>query len=346
MLVYDKLIIAAGSRQLSDKIIGGKEESVLKYKWYEQAQAALDKIKQSKKVVIIGGGQVGVEAADLLTTQGKQVTLIESMDYVLFKYFDEDMIQPITQKMIERGIDLRLGETVSSVTIDSHNNALVSLGEGTVTSDAVIMSVNVRPNLDFLNSEIKLNSDSTIAVDRFLRTSAKDVFAVGDCIQLSGPEEDMVYIPLINNAVRTGIVAASNLIESTTQFKGSLRTIGTTVFNQYIASTGMTEADSLFTDRTVQCCREDVHLSSLPDAVTAHLKWIYDSNTRELLGAQIVSSANILEKINTLALAIQTKQTIDDLQQKDYFFHPSHSQMISTTNLVSWMGERTDKDEG
>lgn len=114
-LNYDKLIIATGSSQLSQKINGSDNEQVVRYKRYDEAEAALATIKASKRVVIIGGGQVGVEAADLLSRQQKQVTLIESMDYVLFKYFDEEMIQPVQKKMKETGIDLKLNETVSAI---------------------------------------------------------------------------------------------------------------------------------------------------------------------------------------------------------------------------------------
>lgn len=345
LMSYDKLIIAAGSRQLSEKIDGSDHESVLKYKRYGEAQAALSKVKESKHVTIIGGGQVGIEAAYLLNKQQKQVTLIESMDYVLFKYLDEDMIQPLEQKMIEKGIDLKLRQTVSSIDMETDQQIKVHLSEGSVTSDAVIMGVNVRPNLHFLDKQIKLHMDQTIAVDRYLRTSVKDVFAVGDCIQLSGPGEEMVYIPLINNAVRTGIVAAANLNKPTVTFNGSSRTIGTSVFGYYIASTGLTEAESLFTNRTVKTCRQEIRLTSLPNSDTVTLKWVYDAATHVLLGAQMISTSNILEKINTLALAIQTKQTLEYLQQKDYFFNPSYSQIVSTTNLVSWMGERADKDD-
>lgn len=345
LMAYDKLIIAAGSRQLSEKIDGSAQESVLKYKRYGEAQAALSKVEESRHITIIGGGQVGVEAAHLLTKQQKQVTLIESMDYVLFKYLDEDMIQPIEQKMIKNGIDLRLRETVSSIEMESDKKVTVHLGDDSVTSDAVIMGVNVRPNLYFLDDQVTLHTDQTIAVDRYLRTSVKDVFAVGDCIQLSGPGEDMVYIPLINNAVRTGIVAAANLVEPTVTFNGSSRTIGTTVFGYYVASTGLTEEESLFTNRTVKTARQEVRLNSLNPSDTVTLKYVYDASSHVLLGAQMISTSNILEKINTLALAIQSKLTLEELKQADYFFHPLYTQMVSTTNLVSWMDERADEDE-
>ncbi|WP_034536966.1 FAD-dependent oxidoreductase [Carnobacterium inhibens] len=345
-ITYDKLIIATGSSQLSQKISGSGGESVLKYKRHHEAKAALAKVEASQSVAIIGAGQVGVEAADLLSQQQKQVTLIESMDYVLFKYFDQDMIQPLQQKMLEKGIDLRLNKTVSSIEAEVDQQATIRFGNEAVTSDTVILGVNVRPDLHFLDEHIRLHMDQTIAVDRYMRTSVEDVFAVGDCIQLTfGEDDETVYIPLVNNAVRTGVVAAANLIQPEMAFKGSLRTIGTSIFEYYIASTGITEAESLFTGQTVKAYRQEVRLTSLLDSDIVTIKWIYDEISHVLLGAQLISTSNMLEKINTLALAIQTKQTLEDLQQKDYFFHPAYSQMISATNFNSWQEVRDDENE-
>ena len=345
-LTYDKLIIATGSSQLSQKIIGSDSEQVVRYKRHEEAEAALATIKASKRVAIIGGGQVGIEAADLLSRQQKHVTLIESMDYILFKYFDEEMIQPVQRKMNEQGVDLRLNETVSAIQSEAEQSAVIQLGTDSITSDTVLLSVNVRPDLHFLDEHIQLHMDQTIAVDAYMRTSVKDVFAIGDCIQLTfGEDSEMVYIPLVNNAVRTGIVAASNIERANIPFKGSLRTIGTYVFGYYIASTGITEAESLFTSQTVKSVRQEVRLNSLPNSETVMIKWIYDESSRVLLGAQLVSKTDILEKINILALAIQTKQTLEDLQQKDFFFHPAYTSLLSTTNLSTWWHEEEDDDE-
>ncbi|WP_423188813.1 FAD-dependent oxidoreductase [Alkalibacterium sp. f15] len=345
-ITYDKLIIATGSSQLSQKIIGSDGENVLKYKRNHEAVVALAKMEASQSVTIIGAGQVGVEAAFLLSKQQKQVTLIESLDYVLFKYFDKDMIQVVQERMVEVGIDLRLNQTVSSIETEANQPVTVRFGNETVTSDTAILGVNVRPNLSFLDGLIRLHTDQTIEVDRYMRTSVEDVFAVGDCIQLAyGDGEETEYIPLVNNAVRTGIVAAANLIQPETAFKGSLRTIGTFLFGYYIASTGMTEAESVFSGQTVKAYIQEVRLNSLPDTDTVTIKWIYDTTSHVLLGAQLISSSNILEKINTLALAIQTKQTLEELQQKEYFFHPSFSQLISATNFVSWLEMRDDNIE-
>ncbi|WP_035052244.1 FAD-dependent oxidoreductase [Carnobacterium pleistocenium] len=346
MTTYDKLIIATGSSQLSQKISGSGGESVLKYKRHSEAVTALTKMEMSQSVTIIGAGQVGVEAAYLLSKQQKQVTLIESMDYVLFKYFDKDMIFPVQEKMIEAGIDMQLNQTVSAIKAEADLPVTVQFGNETVVSDTVILGVNVRPNLSFLDEHIQLHMDRTIAVDRYMRTSVEGVFAVGDCIQLNvGEGNETEYIPLVNNAVRTGIVAAANLIKPKTAFVGSLRTIGTFLFGYYIASTGMTEAESVFSGRKVKAYHQEVRLTSLPDADTVTIKWVYDATSHVLLGAQLISTSNILEKINTLALAIQTNQTLEDLQQKEYFFHPSFSQLISATNFISWQEVRDDGNE-
>ena len=311
---YDKLIIATGSSQLSQKISGSDGENVLKYKRHHEAEDTLAKVEASQSVAIIGAGQVGVEAADLLSKQKKQVTLIENMDYVLFKYFDKDMIQPLQQKMLEQGIDLRLNQTVSSIEAEADQMATIRFGNERITSDAVILGVNVRPDLHFLDEHIRLHMDQTIAVDRFMRTSVEDVFAVGDCIQLAfGDDDETVYIPLVNNAVRTGIVAAANLTQPKMAFKGSLRTIGTFIFGYYIASTGITEAESLFTNQKMKTYRQKVGLTSLPTSDTVTIKWVYDATSHVLLGAQMISTSDILEKINTLALAIQTKQTLEEI---------------------------------
>ena len=344
-LTYDKLIIATGSSQLSQKISGCDTTRVLKYKRFHEAEDALEKLKGSRQVTVIGGGQIGVEAADLLQKNGKQVTLIENMDYVLFKYFDKEMIEPLQAEMEKAGVTLHLNQTVSSVE-ETDEQVMAHLLNETIVSDTAILAVNVRPDLRFLGDQIKLHTDNTIAVDEYLRTSEPDVFAVGDCIQLPfGVDNDTFYIPLINNAIRTGMVAAANLVEPVLPFKGSLRTIGTSTFGYYIASTGMTEEESLFYSQPVTAVRQVVKLNSLPTAETVTIKYLYDTESRVLLGAQLVSKANILDKINTLALAIQTKQTIEDLMQKDFFFHPVYTNLIETTNLVPWPDVRCDAYE-
>lgn len=342
MISYDKLIIATGSSQLSEKIIGSESDRVLTYKWHDEAEKALDTMRESKHLTIIGGGQIGVEIADLLRKNRKQVALVENMDYMLFKYFDKEMIQPLQTEMQAAGVDLYLNQTVSAIK-ESKNKLSIQLGNEKIASDAAILAVNVRPDLQFLDNRVERHMDHTIAVDKYLQTSAPDIFAVGDCIQLSfGSEGEDFYAPLINNAVRSGIAVANNLTKSTTPFNGSLRTIGTFAFGYYIASTGITESESTFSNHKIATKRESVPLNSLPNAPMVTLKYVYDKESHILLGVQLISKENVLERINTFALAIETKQTLEEMHQKEYFFHPSFTNIIETTNLVTQPNHGSD----
>ena len=251
VISYDKLIIATGSSQVSQKIIGSESERVLTYKWHDEAEEALHTMRASKHLTIIGGGQIGIEIADLLSKKGKQVALVENMDYMLFKYFDKEMIQPLQTEMQAAGVDLYLNQTVSAVK-EAKDKLSIQLSNETIDSEAAILAVNVRPDLQFLDNQVKLHMDHTITVDEYLQTSVADIFAVGDCIQLSfGSEGEHFYAPLINNAVRSGITVANNLMQPTTPFNGSLRTIGTFAFGYYIASTGLTESESTFSKHEI-----------------------------------------------------------------------------------------------
>lgn len=345
IISYDKLIIATGSSQISQKIIGSESKRVLTYKWHDEAEKALDTMRVSKHLTIIGGGQIGIEIADLLSKKGKQVALVENMDYMLFKYFDKEMIQPLQTEMQAAGVDLYLNQTVSAIK-ESKNNISIQLSNEKIASDAAILAVNVRPDLQFLDKQVELHMDHTIAVDEYLQTSVKNIFAVGDCIQLSfGSEGENFYAPLINNAVRSGITVANNLMQPTTPFNGSLRTIGTFAFGYYIASTGVTESESTFSNHEIAVKKETVPVNSLPNAPTVTLKYVYDKESHILLGVQLHSKANILEKINTFALAIETKQTLEEMHQKEYFFHPSFTNIIDTTNLVEQPHRGSDLHE-
>jgi len=335
MMPYDKLIIATGSSQVSQKITGSESDHVLTYKRRDEAQDALKKLRASHHLTIIGGGQIGVEIADLLSKNGKKVALIENMDYVLFKYFDQEMIQPLQAEMQAAGVDLYLNQTASAIA-ENKGSLNIHLSNDKINSDAAILAVSVRPDLNFLEDQVQQHTDHTLAVNNYLQTSVKDIFAVGDAIQLQfGSEGENFYAPLVNNAVRTGITVANNLLQPKVPFKGSLRTIGTSAFGYYIASTGMTESESAFYERDFGTEKQTFPINALPNAPTVTLKYVYDKESRRLLGVQLISKENILEKINTLALAIQTKQTLEDIHQKEFFFHPAFTDVIETSNLVT-----------
>ena len=342
---FDKLILATGSSQWSNKILGSDSERVLKYKFLQGSQLALDLLESSRRVAVIGGGQIGAEAVDTLLEMKKEIHLFESMDYLLFKYFDREMVQPVQKEMVESGVVFHFDESVEA--IHEHQQALeVVTKQGSYSFDTAIFAMNVRPDLSYLDQRVKRHTDGTVLVDEFMRTSQEDIFAVGDCIQIGHSlSEESFYIPLVNNAVRTALAASQNLIQPTSPFIGSVRTIGTRLVGNYVGSTGLTQEECLFYPAEVSSVQHTQKSGLFADEEVAG-KLIYDKDTHKVLGAQLVSKTNILEKINTLALGIQLGMTLEDLYQKDYLYHPFFSSTLDITNALGIEGIWGEQDEG
>ncbi|WP_430611237.1 FAD-dependent oxidoreductase [Enterococcus sp. DIV0876] len=327
---YDRLVLAAGSSQDSH-ILPQPEESLLTYKEYDVAQSFVDQLAQADSVGIVGAGQAGMEAANTMITINKSVSVIESMDYPLFKYFDQTFLQPFLDELAQiPNLTFYWSEPTLAVN-KTDTGFQIETAEHVIESDLVLTTVNVHPSVQSAFASFRRHSDQTIWTDAYLETSQRDVFAVGDLIQIpNGVTNDTTYMPLVNNAIRSGAAAARNLLEKTLSFRGGLRTVGTQLFGWYLASTGLTESDRFFYEKEVVCHDfEERHSVFAPDKIYGKLT--IEAESGRILGAQLLSKANILEKINLLAFAIEKKSTLDELAQKDFFFQPKFSPATDQT---------------
>lgn len=333
-IAYDKLILATGSVQSSHLIKGMESTKILKYKTVEKTREALELVGKNEVFTIVGGGQIGVEMADCLIRQNKKVQLVESMNGILMKYFDQEMMKPLLKEMESRGVFTYFNETVKEIR-ENEEHLILKTQNQAIDSDCAVFALSVKPNIPYLDPKIRCHEDGAIFVDEYLQTSVENIFAIGDTIQMpSSLSDETFYVSLINNAVRTGVVVADNLVEPQTVFVGIARTIGTKAFGYYIASTGMTEAESIFFDEEIAVTHVSQPASLFNKQKIINGKLIYSAISGKVLGAQLVSKANILEKINTLSLSIQMEMTVTDLAQKDYFSHPAWSTVYDITNQL------------
>ncbi|WP_414839117.1 FAD-dependent oxidoreductase [Carnobacterium sp. TMP28] len=331
---YDKLILATGSVQDSYQVKGMESNKIVKYKTIEKTRVALELVEKNQVFTIVGGGQIGLEMADALINQNKHVQLIESMNGLVAKYFDQEMIAPLLKEMEKQGVTFYFDETVKEIE-EIEEKLILKTQNHVIESDCAVFGLSVKPNIPYLDPKVRRHEDGSILVDKYLKTSIEHVFAIGDTIQMqSSLSNETFYISLVNNAVRTGIVVADNLVHPLTPFIGSARTIGTKVFGYYIASTGMTEAESIFFDQKIAVSHVSQPVSLFNKQQTINGKLIYNAVSGKILGAQFISKTNILEKINTLSLSIQMGMTVTELAQKDYFFHPAWSTVYDITNQL------------
>lgn len=321
---FDRLIIATGSGQFSR--YGSEAEGaalrILRFKTKAEAEGLLKKLPEAQKIAVIGGGQVGLELAEGLIHVHKRVHLFESSPQLLFRYLDAEMTDPLVQAVEAAGVYLHLNTYVEDLQETEERVLLLAADEQTAF-DLVLVATSTRPDNTLWEKFLTMNDDGTIQVDRWMRTSRTNIFAVGDAIQVSfQPTGEAMYISLVNNAIRTAKLAAANLNGPKKEDPGTLRTIGNHLFGYYLGSTGLTESEGIFYPTALETQIIELPIRLLSKECQ-RIKLIFDQATTVLVGAQLISTAPVLETLNRLAAAVRLKETKEQLLQSEEFFHPA-----------------------
>jgi len=203
---YDKLLLANGGHSFVPPIKGVKKTGVFTLRSIRDALSIKEFTKKTKKVIVIGGGLLGLEIASSLKKLGQQVEVVEMFPRLLPRQLDPDGATILKNRIASRGIDIVLGvktveilgrETVSGILLDS---------EEELSGDLVLISAGMRSNTELaLEAGIKVNKG--VVIDGHLRTSADDVYAVGDVAEFEG----IVY-GIIPAALEQASIAAANIL--------------------------------------------------------------------------------------------------------------------------------------
>jgi dihydrolipoamide dehydrogenase len=304
VLSSEKIVIATGTRPIQlpgieydgTLVIGSKE--------------ALELTKAPKRLVIIGGGAIGLEFASMYQMLGSKVTIVEVMDQLL-PGSDPEVVRLVHRKLESRGASIHLKSSVASLSkVDGVAKLEVDTPEGriTVESDAVLQSVGRRPRTERLNLQkvgVKTDQKGFIVTDNRMMTSVEGIYAIGD---VRGP-------PLLaHKASKEGIVAAESAAGMPTVAGWTV--IPDAVFcDPEVASVGFTEAKALAAGREVK--RTRFQFSALGRALSTgegegFVKVVSDAKSGLVLGVQIVGpeASNL---ISEAALAIEMGATVEDI---------------------------------
>ncbi|RFU67544.1 FAD-dependent oxidoreductase [Bacillus sp. V59.32b] len=325
---FDKLVMTTGSWPIIPNLEGRELENVVMCKNYSHANAIIEKAKDAQNVVVVGAGYIGIELVEAFEMNGKNVTLIDTTERVLNKYLDSEYTEVIEKDLQERGVRLALGQTVTKFEGSNGKVTKVLTTEGEYEADLVIMCIGFRPNTDLLKGQVEMLSNGAIIVDEYMRTSKPDVFAAGDsCAIHYNPTGEHAYIPLATNAVRMGTLVAKNLVKPSLRYMGTQGTSGIKIYDNNIATTGLTEASAESMGMNVKSVTitDNYRPEFMPDFEQVTLKVVYEEETDRILGAQIMSKADLTQSINTLSVCIQNKMTIEQLGFVDFFFQPHYN---------------------
>lgn len=325
---YDKLLIASGSSPVIPDWEGKDLAGIHTMGAITDTNELLaDLKKEAEHITIIGGGYIGLEAAENLVDIGKKVTLIQRGSQIA-KIFDEDMAKIIEEKAKEKGINLILNEEVKSFKGDTQIEG-VETDKQVYKTDLALLAIGVKPNTEFLkDTNLHLTNKGVIIVDAYQQTNINNVYAAGDCAtHYHRIKKINDHIPLGTTANKQGRIAGANMSGHALTFNGIVGTSIIKFFDLSLGRTGISEkeAKSLNIPYKVQKSESGSHAGYYPGSEKLYLKIIYHQETRKLLGGQIIGKAGVDKRIDVLAVTLFNEMSIDDLIDLDLAYAPPYN---------------------
>lgn len=337
---YDKLIMATGSLPIVPKIEGMDLENVQFVKLFQDAQSVIDKLNNEKinRVAVVGAGYIGVELAEAFKRNGKEVVLIDLVDTCLANYYDEDFSKRMSENMQAHGVQTAFGEGVERLEGKGKVERIIT-NKNTYDVDMVVFGIGFLPNTKLGKDTLTLFRNGAYVVNRKQQTSNESVYAIGDCATVyDNALQDINYIALATNAVRSGIIAAHNVCGTQLESVGVQGSNAISIWGLNMMSTGMSLKrakqmgfDALATDY------EDYQKALFMEHgnYKVKIRIVYDAKSRRILGAQLCSDHDISSAIHVFSMAIQEKVTIDKLKLFDIFFLPHFNQPYNYITMAA-----------
>jgi 3-phenylpropionate/trans-cinnamate dioxygenase ferredoxin reductase component len=214
-LTADAVLLSTGGRPR--RLPGVQGERILYLRTLDDSQRISEHLHPGRRVVVIGGGFIGSEVAASARVRGADVVLIEMLEVPLLRVLGPQMGAVCAEIHRRHGVDLRLGQTVESVT-ETSTGVVVRTGEGEVEGDVVVIGIGIEPNVE-LAEEAGLKVDNGVVVDEYCRTSLEGVFAAGDVANHFHPVFGrQIRVEHFDNASKQAAVAAKNILGKPTVF--------------------------------------------------------------------------------------------------------------------------------
>ncbi|NOW00626.1 FAD-dependent oxidoreductase [Isoptericola chiayiensis] len=338
-VTYDALVLSPGARAVRPPIDGLDSPRVRTLRTVADATALRTRVDDgARRAVVLGGGFIGLEAAEALARRGLDVTVVELADHVL-PPLEHETAALVTDELVRLGVTVRAGVAAAAVEPGTDTDVVV-LADGTrAPADLVVLSTGVRPDTEvFARAGIETDRGA-IVVDDHGRTSAEGVWAVGDAtVSTDAVTGVRRPVALAGPANRAGRLVADDVLRP-----GRARpvpsTLGTAVVrvgDLTAATTGanresLTAAGIVF--HTLHL-HSGHHVGWFPGSEPVHLVVHFRADDGLLLGAQAVGRAGVDKRIDVLATALRAGMGAADLIDLDLAYSPQYGAAKDPVNLA------------
>ena len=345
---YDKLILSPGAKPTQPRLPGVGIEKVFTLRTVEDTFHIKEYINknQPKSSVLAGGGFIGLELAENLKELGMDVTIVQRPKQ-LMNPFDEDMASFIHSVMRKHGVKLALGHTVEGFEEKDGGIDILLKDEMPLHADMVVLAIGVTPDTHLAkDAGLELGIKGSIVVNDRMETSAPDIFAAGDAVQVkhyvTGHE---ALISLAGPANKQGRIIADNICGGDSRYPGSQGSSVIKVFDMTAATTGINETNArkagLDVDTVILSPMS--HAGYYPGGKVMTMKVVFEKETYRLLGAQIVGYEGVDKRIDVLATAIHAGMKATELKDLDLAYAPPYSSAKDPVNMAGFMIDNISK---
>jgi len=328
---YEKLVLATGSTPAKpDWLKGAQLENVYTVpKDKNYLDSMQEKLKSHKKVVVVGGGFIGVEISDELNKAGKDVTLVEILPHVLELAFDEDIAVKAENILIDRGVKVLGGNGIKEI-FGAQNVEGVLLNNGVkLEADAVILAMGYKPNTKLAKEAgLPLSAKNFIITDEYMRTEDTNIFAIGDCAE----KRDFVTrkpssVMLASTACAEARIAGMNLfkLSAVKTFSGTISIFSTAIGDTGFGVAGLTETKARQEGFDIVCGEFegiDRHPGTLSDTQKQMVKLVVGKETGIILGGEVIGGKSVGELTNMIGFIIQNRMDINAILTSQIGTHP------------------------
>ncbi len=214
---YDRLLIATGSNPFIIPVPGHDKSGVIGFRDFDDVEKMLSASKNYKNAVVIGGGLLGLEAANGLMKNGMNVTVVHLLDSLMERQLDKPASAMLKASLEERGMNFMMEAQTAEILGEDRVNGVKFADGSTIDADLVVMAVGIRPNFA-LAQEAGIHCNRGIVVNDTMQTYDPRVYAVGECVEHRGVCYGLVA-PLFDQAK----VAANHLAEmGIARYEGSV----------------------------------------------------------------------------------------------------------------------------
>ena len=349
---YDKLLLSPGAKAIRPALPGMEDARIMTLRTVEDTLAIREYLeeKKPKRAVVVGGGFIGLEAAENLMEEGLEVSLIQMEDQVL-PPLDYDMACQVHAYLRGKGLDLRLNRTVTGFVPDEGGLRVqmkrtagteeAAGQEESIRADFVLMAAGVLPETGLAREAgLALGQKGAIVVNEHMQTSDADIYAVGDAVEI----RDFItgkkaLVALAGPANRQGRIAADNICGLGSVYEGAQGSSIIKLFDMTAASTGINEkqAKALELDYDKVITFSANHATYYPGAENLTIKTLFDRSTGKLLGAQIVGFDGVDKRIDVLACAMRAGMRGEELQDMDLAYAPPYSSAKDPVNMAGYV---------